>query len=520
MARRMNIRTWTFLLAAACGLAGSGCAKNDAGVPDEGRRRTVSLQMNVGTRAVSDTDEGMASEREAVSLRVYAFDGETPAGHYFTNAPTGADGIYTFVMDVDVKTVGTSQTLDFYVIANEHAALHPSVAFSESTTRAELESCYFTQIENTASGAHATPHLPMAAVRKQVEIPLDGGAESTEPGHEGHWSTGAEVDLTLERTVARLGVYFAKAEGNDASLFLQGLTLLEDGRRRRNYFLPPTDAQLQSGGWETMPFTIFEGDREITAVTQVGDLDPDRYEPGNHPHYLFENFYGSDDPDEPQASGYLNGTYRGNILQADYAVGGERKRKLIYLPAVERNIFYKVFCAVETGGAIAVTYTVAPWDDAESSLEVDYPTYSCAPPAGDDYSTDVYYSADNELAGAFCLQFAMTQPAGRNWVPSVSGGDYKLRIFNSTEEITDDNARWVSSDKETYRIYVIPTRQYDAASPNPDGLLRISAPTWENRDDLLLINRNFSWNAGETDENRSVSYIRIQQVPPPANSGR
>ncbi len=518
----MSIRTkiGATLLAAAFGLTGGGCAKNDSGVSEE-EHRTVSLQMNVGTRAASDTDEGMASEREVVSLRVYAFDGEEPAGYYYTDAPSfGTDGTFTFVMDVKVRTTGTSQTLDFYVIANEHAVTFPSdfPGFSASTTLAELKECYFTEIEHVAEGEHATPHLPMAAVRRQVEIALDGdGTESTEPGHEGHLPTGTTVDLTLERAVARLGVYLAKAPDNDGTLFLQGLTLQPDGRRRRNYCLPPDETRLQAGGWENLPFSIFSGDREITAVTTVGDTDPAHYDTGNHPYYLFENLYGSDNPDAPQDAGYQNGTYRGNILSVDYTVAGEAKQKSVYLPAIERNCFYKVFCTVETGGAVTVTYTVADWDDEETALEVDYPTYTCAPLDADDYSTDVYYSADNELEGAFCLQFTMTQPAGRNWVPSVSGGDYKLRIFSSTEEITDDNTRWVSSENEVYRIYVVPTRQYDAASPNPDGLLRIAAPTWENQDDLLLINRNFEWNAAETEENRSVSYIRIKQVPPPLN---
>ena len=521
MLKWSNIRLQSILLLSVCSLSIMGCSKQESDSSSEDSRRTVSFQMNVGSRDVSGMDEGMSSEREIVSLRVYAFDGTEQVGYYYTDAPvTNSEGNYTFLMDVDVRTTGSSQLLDFYVIANEHSVVYPSSfpGFTETTSLSALKGCYFEEIENTSSGGHGTPHLPMAAVHEQVEISLSDLPVSTEPGHEGHFPTGSSITLTLERSVARLGVYFAKATGNEGTLFLQKMTLLKDGRRQRNYFLPPTAEQLQDGKWDNLPFTVFEGNREITAETSVGDVDPAHYTVGNHPCYLFENSYGSTTPDAESPSGYENGVYRGNVLQVDYTVSGESKQKLVYLPAIERNGFYKVFCAVETGGVIKVTYTVADWDDDSAVLDVDYPTYTCAPLVVGDYSTEVYYSSDDELSGAFCLQFTMTQPSGRRWVSSVSGGDYKLRIFrNSTEEITDDNSQWVSSANDVYQIYVIPTRQYDASSPNGDGLLRISAPTWENQDDLLLINKSYQWNSTESDENRSVSYIRIKQVPPPGS---
>ena len=81
MLNTRKILYWA-VTAVCCGLLPFGCVKEDAA--SLGERHDVAVRLNVGTRAVSETDGTPTGEESAIhSLRVYAFVKGQLAGHEF-----------------------------------------------------------------------------------------------------------------------------------------------------------------------------------------------------------------------------------------------------------------------------------------------------------------------------------------------------------------------------------------------------------------------------------------------------
>lgn len=479
-----------------------GCNEEDGIGKDA---RNVAVQMSIGSRAVDGEDPGTDDERQVNSLRVYAYAGKEQIGYYKVETPDFSSGSHRFTMDLAVVTTGAEQKVDFYLVANEAAMKGMNTLLKEKMTVEELKALRFLELN--------LPNLPMTAEYLAQSVAVGTSTPSTEPGHEGHLSTGTEFNFELERPVGRIGVYFARETSNTQPLSVREIDVQANGRRAHNYLFLPAEEKLKTDEWSEIPMSIFSGNKTIETNIAEGSTDPKDYtEILNTPYYLFENCYGSGNADAGEESGYdAAGKYRGNVITIAYTLDGEQKEKEVYLPKIERNKFYKVFCLVRASGGIEITYAVADWDDDETILDVDYPTYNCDPertnPDGTkDYSTNVWYDDVQPENGAFKVKFTYSQPIGVTWQPTVRGGYYEVHVYdyNTKQEITD-KMQWVGR-AQPYLICVIPLHQYDPANPNT-GVLQISTRTWAGDNDLLLINRDNKWGDVRTD-------IPIKQVAP------
>ena len=116
MLNTRKILYWA-VTAVCCGLLPCGCVKEDAA--SLGERHDVAVRLNVGTCAVGETDGTPTGEESAIhSLRVYAFVKGQLAGHEFRSGDMETPA--TFWMDLTMTSL-TTETVDFYIIANEKA---------------------------------------------------------------------------------------------------------------------------------------------------------------------------------------------------------------------------------------------------------------------------------------------------------------------------------------------------------------------------------------------------------------
>lgn len=425
------------------GLLLQGCVKED--IAPLGEQHNVAVQLNVGTRAVSEADGTPTDDESAIhTLRVYAFVEGKPAGHYFTDNVT--ESSHTFFMDLTFYSSGV-QTVDFYAVANEAAMVEPNHSLLESTSESELKNLWFTNYQTNIQQYG----LPMFCDNQSYELDFTHVKQGspTAPGHEGHaWLDYDNLSIELKRPFGKLGVFAAKAEGETTPLRITGLTMLESGTRMCNYLMTPTDEQLKSiGATGDVELSVVE--EEVTAaladnITPEERRNPENYTPVlNAPFYPFENPYANGGAwNIPGSDG------KEHVLKIDYAFGDESRTGLVHMPAVERNTYYTICCLMRNDGKITIEYIVADWDDGgEYEIEFNYPQYT-NPIQPEDGSTltgreqypqpEVWYSATDE--GSYTFKFQITGPTGQKWTPTLVDGtqaDFRVRVYQLS---TDGNS--------------------------------------------------------------------------------
>lgn len=440
-----NIRKIFYMMAAVVGsgLLLQGCVKED--IAPLGEQHNVAVQLNVGTRAVSEADGTPTDDESAIhTLRVYAFVEGKPAGHYFTDNVT--ESSHTFFMDLTFYSSGV-QTVDFYAVANEAAMVEPNHSLSESTSESELKNLWFTNYQTNIQQYG----LPMFCDNQSYELDFTHVKQGspTAPGHEGHaWLDYDNLSIKLKRPFGKLGVFAAKAEGETTPLRITGLTMLESGTRMRNYLMTPTDEQLKSiGATGDVELSVVEGEVTVALadnITPEERRNPENYTPVlNAPFYPFENPYANGGAwNIPGSDG------KEHVLKIDYAFGDEPRTGYVHMPAVERNTYYTICCLMRNDGKITIEYIVADWDDGgEYEIEFNYPQYT-NPIQPEDGSTltgseqypqpEVWYSATDE--GSYTFKFQITGPTGQKWTPTLVDGtqaDFRVRVYQLS---TDGNS--------------------------------------------------------------------------------
>lgn len=160
--------------AGRCPAAARGMGSDSAG------KKNVSVLLNVDSRSVDATDGTPTDEESALhTLRVYAFVGDRRVGYYYGSGDFGSPAV--FLMDMALTST-TSQTVEFYVVANEAAMVTRggSDVLTETTTRRQLGQFNFTELDISQG-------LPMYC---QTTVAIDVAADSpnppADPDHGGH----------------------------------------------------------------------------------------------------------------------------------------------------------------------------------------------------------------------------------------------------------------------------------------------------------------------------------------------
>lgn len=508
------------VVAVCCGVLPFGCVKED--IASLGEQHNVAVQLNVGTRAVSETDGTPANEESALhSLRVYAFVKGKLVGHEFHDGDMDASA--SFWMDLAMTSL-TTETVDFYLVANEAAMATPGVdaKLTENTSESQLNSYTFTVLN-----AVGTYGLPMFAKESRT---IDFSKLSTDPDrqptgdHAGHTPIEEKLSFQLKRPVGKLGVFAAKDEGDNGRLQITGLTMLTSGTRARNYLMPQETGVLEGVGNGTGDLTLTPSGAEVTATLGAGITSEERKDPANYtavldvPYYPFENPWGS-------ANWAAQGDAGGNVLKIDYSFDGDQRTGMVYLPAIERNKYYTVCCLMHNSGKITVSYGVADWDEGGNyELGFDFPNNELLVPFNVNDGTNppyaqptVYYNNDQTSeAGCYSFRFAIKGPEGQDWMPTLfdaTAADYILTVYQ-----TIDGTRKVVEPEDyvaSEHPYEIQVRARQGANIDKEFSLGIAyTPQWdESGTSLLLINMlsgSTNWTGSESTEK-----IVIRQVDHP-----
>lgn len=431
-----SIKYIALLVLAAATVA--GCTKAPA--PDLGEELNVLLQMSVGTKAVTETDGTPTDAESAIhTLRVYAFVGGEPAGHFYTDdyagledasAPTAAKH---FLMDIKMYSLG-SRDVDFYVIANEDAMVTTGAAveLDENTTEAQLNGFTFTRLNLDDDMAHG---LPMCCKRKETInfAEDDPNNHQTDPGHEGHTLLAQKLSFELERPVGKIGVFAAKPKGEKGKLTITGLSVTRS--RFVNFLMCPGNLENAYGNQgSSATRELATVDDPVLSEVASGEIDASQYTLVQaEAYYPFENPWGSSNWSQA-------GSPRGNILTIKYRYDTDSQERTgtVYLPPVVRNTYYMVCCQLSNSGKIMVNYSVADWDDAEpyelefAAPEYELPTQSY-PVASTPYARPtVHYNGDPAAQeGTFSINFKISGPVGQVWTPTLlnaTDADYQITV--------------------------------------------------------------------------------------------
>lgn len=526
--------------ALCCGALLFGCAKEDAA--PAGIRNTAAVQLSVAPTAVSETDgTPTAAESKIHSLRVYAFVGGRKAGHYF--AENIGDKTHTFYMDLTFYSDGVQQ-VDFYVVANEKAmTLVGDFALSDATSEQQLNDLAFT---NQLRGNLEEKGLPMYCMQSE-KLDFTKLKSETPPagsGHEGHTLLDYRIEFSLQRPMAKIGVFAAKPEEDEnAVLRITGLTMLAEGTQRRNYLMPPSPTKLESveSGAQNIDIQPVDGD-----VTAILTEEQDRKNPANYTPVMAQPFYPFENPWSNGGSWDIPGAqHKGHVLKLDFTYdGGTVRTGYIYLPPVKRNEYIAVCCLIRNDGQLKVDYSIADWEDAgEYTIEFDYPTYANPltpssdeePGANGKYpQPTVWHNTDPDSdEGSYTFLFRIWNPKGLRWNPVMDGAtteDFEIRVYqmengtrvwkdydNRTETKEDDcvvpddvNAPVVGEERRKFYIRV---RALKSGNVNEEMSLGISYDrSWNPGvgSSLLLINgltHTLKWEGSEFAE-----YVVIRQV--------
>lgn len=469
--------------------------------------RNVSMQLSVDTRVNEVNGNPSDQEAKLYSLRVYAFVSGKPAGHYFVS---GADMNTPSVFLMDLKMFSqTTQKVDFYVIANEKAMSTPGAEkqFDENTTEAELKNFSFTTLNDISTNG-----LPMFAC-EQVDVDMSRLSQDNpqEGEHDGHYKIDQTVAFSLQRPMAKLGLFAAKVEGETGELKITGAKILKDGTRYINYLMPQTDEVLKDVGQKPAEIILSVTDQPVDKAIASG---ADRTNPDYYTPLLTKAFYPFE---TPWGSQFWNqkGDEKGAILQIDYAFDGESKTGLVYLPRIKRNHYYTICCLMNNTGKMTVEYTVADWDDGgDYELGFEYPTYTnpLEPMENHTYEQpEVFYNSDeNSESGTFSVYFTMTAPEGQEWQPTIlntTPGDFEITVYQGNVKVEPP---YLASSM-SYRIRVRALKPENVGKKAELGIAY--TPKWDPEGSSLLMingtNGDTKWPGSDSPEK-----IVIEQVNP------
>lgn len=430
----------------------SSCQKEaDEWVIDTQNTVTVALSVEAGelTRALPDN-----MEKAINSLRIYAFYGSKRVGHIYSEATVTGTPFY---MDLELPESGTHD-VDFYLIANEAemASENGTVVLTESMTEAQLAEIRFTGITKGEA-------LPMYDVKTEgINVDLLSSAANTNDGHEGHAMLNQTINFTLERPIAKLSVYAAKAEGASTNPLISKVELQAEGTRQYNFLFEKDRETLNTIPSRRNNRALLNTTVEISRGVESGSdaaKEVDNYNEVVTDQYLSEVGCGASAWDTP--SGYSNAA----VLHVEYALGAGKtlQNAYIYLPEVKRNHHIKVCILFNAEGQIIVNYEVADWEDNEmQNYHFDYPTHSylreSIPTTEDEVSSKPSGEGTMAEGTPFKGYFQMTQPANDAWTPTLlglNGADSEIRVYEGNTENEVTTFPIPASDK-WYRIEVWP----------------------------------------------------------------
>ena len=415
--------------------------------------KTVTVALNV---EASEMTRSVPNNMEKVinSLRIYAFYNGKKAGHIYREATMPGTPFY---MDLVLPENGTHD-VDFYLVANEAemASENGTIVLVENMTEAQLAEIKFNGIAKGEA-------LPMYDVKTEtINVDLLSSSANTNGEHEGHVMLNQTINFVLERPIAKLSVYAAKAEDASTNPLISRIELQAEGTRQYNYLFAKNREILNAIPSRRNNRVLLNTTVEISRGVERGSgiaKNLDSYNEVVTGQYLSEVGCGASAWNTP--SEYSNAA----VLHVEYALGTGKtlQNAYVYLPEVKRNHHIKVCIFFNAEGQIVVNYEVADWEDNEmQNYHFDYPTHSYlrenVPTTEDEVNSIPSGEATMAEGNPFKGYFQMTLPENDAWTPTLlglNGADNEIRVYevNSGIEVTTFP---IPASDNWYRIEVWP----------------------------------------------------------------
>lgn len=350
-------------------LSFAGCRDEEPVQSAEGKRTiTVNLGIAMSRVALDDTDLG--DDSQPTDMKVWIFEhGTGNRLAYITETQpvfSGSDALGELVNTKEyvVEVENEIQALDFYVVLNSENGT--GLNLEEAATPSQIKEATFTGVK---------------ANLKDNQVPAYGCLENFDVSkHRNSYDVPA---IKLTRAVGKLELFFTK-ENENSELMIKKVTLtkLPD----KGYLVKPETYSLN---YSDDPRTLFESEEEkgteITAVLTETDAslgDFSQYQDDASKLQSLMSAYLLENPDGgkwagTEDDGNLDYTYPENltnvtdnryVMTVDYKIGGTDKIQVVYLPAIERNVWNKIFARVKDDGKITFSYRVLFWEKEESQI--------------------------------------------------------------------------------------------------------------------------------------------------------
>ncbi|WP_143270446.1 hypothetical protein [Bacteroides sp. An51A] len=317
--------------------------------------------------ALDDTDLG--DDSQPTDMKVWIFEhGTGNRLAYITETQpvfSGSDALGELVNTKEyvVEVENEIQALDFYVVLNSENGT--GLNLEEAATPSQIKEATFTGVK---------------ANLKDNQVPAYGCLENFDVSkHRNSYDVPA---IKLTRAVGKLELFFTK-ENENSELMIKKVTLtkLPD----KGYLVKPETYSLN---YSDDPRTLFESEEEkgteITAVLTETDAslgDFSQYQDDASKLQSLMSAYLLENPDGgkwagTEDDGNLDYTYPENltnvtdnryVMTVNYSIGGTDKMQVVYLPAIERNVWNKIFARVK-GGTLQIQYKAMPWETVVTSI--------------------------------------------------------------------------------------------------------------------------------------------------------
>lgn len=465
------------------------CTEKDA-MPEKLVTLQVSLDTDKATKA-----EVPDAENAINSVRIYAYRTDTGSqvGHYYRGNPS-TEPIY---MDIALPERGQYE-VEFFVFVNETSViLSTGFAFAEKMSREQLRQIHFNSL-------HQMEAIPLYGIhREMINVDSVSSDLNTVPGHEGHHILTQRVTLSLYHSLSKLSVYAAMAEGvSKVSVHYVGV--LKGGLRQHVYYLPADESALVATPSRAVGRDLMTTETALTKNAANGSQNTEDYDMLVSDHYISETEVGSDALDVKTDDRQLT-------IHVQYSVGegGELRNGYIYMPRIEKSTHYNVCLLITSEGRIILSYTVAPWDEADmTEIWFDYPTHSFL----EDDTDAVKPESPAQMSedSPFVCYFKMTYPANETWRPTVLGensGRVTVNVYRDMVQVSPP----IAADADNwYRIEMIPDADLEAGKEVELAVTYSPDFSTDGQYEFLLINgsqNNWHWpyeGASQQDANKVI----------------
>lgn len=345
--------------------------RDEEAVQSAESKRTITVNLGIAMSRVALDDTDLGDDSQPTDMKVWIFnhkeDGSDEKLDYAYLQDenelffSGSDALGELVNTIErIIEVGDDvNELHVYIVMNNQGLTQE---LTDASTPNDIKTATFTNqkwTEDNKVPIYGFGSLPITEYKKSYSL-----------------------DIKATRAVGKLELFFTK-ENENSELMIKKVTLtkLPD----KGYLVKPETYSLN---YSDDPRTLFESEEEkgteITAVLTETDAslgDFSQYQDDASKLQSLMSAYLLENPDGgkwagTEDDGNLDYTYPENltnvtdnryVMTVNYSIGGTDKMQVVYLPAIERNVWNKIFARVK-GGTLQIQYKAMPWETVVTSI--------------------------------------------------------------------------------------------------------------------------------------------------------